>query len=102
MSSMYKLRVVLIELGFYECFARACCNPLEIHWNWPANWHNVFKNIFITLSAINLFTHSFTEGVRWSSGISAANDARGPGSRSVYYLPCSDLGQVVNLSLSVA
>ena len=24
------------------------------------------------------------------------------GSRPVYYLPCSDLGQVVNLSLSVA
>jgi len=34
------------------------------------------------------------EGARWSSGINAAIGARGP----EYYLPCSDLGQVVNLS----
>jgi len=33
------------------------------------------------------------------SGINAANGDRG--SRPVYYLQCSDLGQVVNLSLSV-
>src|SRR6218665_704160 len=43
------------------------------------------------------------EGARWSSGINAANGARGPrSSRPVYYPLCSDLGQVVNLSLSVA
>ena len=42
------------------------------------------------------------EGARWSSGINAANGASGSGSRPVYYLSCSDLGQVVNLSLSVA
>src|SRR6218665_3022232 len=49
----------------------------------------------------------FVEGARWSNGINAANGARGPrfasrGSRPVYYLLCSDLGQVVNLSLSAA
>jgi len=54
---------------------------------------------------IELFSyvsHYSTEGARWSSGIDAAIGARGRGSRPVYYLPCSDLGQVVNLSLSVA
>src|SRR6218665_2439290 len=41
------------------------------------------------------------EGARWSSGINASNGAD-RGSRPIYYLPCSDLGQVVNFSLSVA
>src|SRR6218665_3203505 len=47
-------------------------------------------------------SHYSTEGARWSSGINTTNDANRPGSRPVYYLSCSDLGQVVNLSLSVA
>src|SRR6218665_428519 len=44
--------------------------------------------------------HYSTEGARWSSGIDAAIGAavRVPYTTS----PCSDLGQVVNLSLSVA
>ena len=47
-------------------------------------------------SIIKLSTQSFNQ---WSSGINAAYGARGHGSRPVYYLPCSDLGQVVNLSI---
>ena len=39
-------------------------------------------------------------GARWSSGIIAANGALGP--QFVSRIPCSDLGQVVTLSLSVA
>ena len=44
------------------------------------------------------------EGARWSSGVDAAIGARAAAVRVLPYTtsPCSDLGQVVNLSLSVA
>ena len=41
-------------------------------------------------------------GARWSSGINAANGARGPRFASRKLPTVCDLGQVVNLSLFVA
>jgi len=81
------------EFCYYNCRSRyrikcSLCKTVSI-------WLLIKSNVFG-------FYVRFIYWARWSSGINAANGACGPRFTDVYYLPCSDLGQVVNLSLSVA
>ena len=54
------------------------------------------------MEAIEVIMFTLVGGLGGVVGLTLPMARADRGSRPVYYLPCSDLGQVINLSLSVA
>ena len=71
----------------------------------PGAFHlKLNRNSSKTLTPIHLIVHlpDLQKGLGVVVGLTLPMARADRGSRPVYYLPCSDHGQVINLSLSVA